>query len=226
MFGERSGAIMTAILYLYPGIERLARGAILQSGSPNSIPAFRASRNEPSWRTFVSKVESCASIANSTSTFPCLRNASTEEISAAAAQTVVLEDLAANLAWTPALDSSRGTNLDEGTILARQDSLTDQALKDTLFATSSSRSGSESTLNKALDQLLVQYPQNPVVGSPYGTGNELFGLPASFKRHASILGDLVFDAPGVCGLMRRRKLVSKSMGTSTHILKLTYRHLE
>ena len=110
----------------------------MQSGVANSIFAFKASRNEPFWQKCVGNVASCASLATSGSTLSCLRNAPTDEISAAVLQSVVLEDLAANLNWTPAIDGKlvpdvpsslfgkrrlanvpfiTGTNLDEGECL-------------------------------------------------------------------------------------------------------------
>ncbi|PBK58402.1 alpha/beta-hydrolase, partial [Armillaria solidipes] len=45
-----------------------------------------------------------------------------------------------------------------------------------------------------LDRLLGLYPDDPSLGSPYGTGNETFGLPVGWKRVASMTGDLTFDA--------------------------------
>ncbi|KAJ2920604.1 hypothetical protein H1R20_g16489, partial [Candolleomyces eurysporus] len=202
-----------------PEVKRWARGAIMQSGSPNTLPAFRASRNELTWQQFVGNIASCASTATSGHTFPCLRNATTKEITAGLLQSLAEENLASSPVWTPALDtrpgsvypdlSSRlyskgqfaripfiaGTNLDEGTFFASHESLSTQALKDNILAMSSPRSGSDDTLGTAVDQVLMLYPEDPSVGSPYGTGNELFELPPSYKRHASIFGDLVFDAP-------------------------------
>ncbi|KAJ2928553.1 hypothetical protein H1R20_g8547, partial [Candolleomyces eurysporus] len=236
IFGESAGAMMTGILYLNPEIERLARGA---SGSPNSAPAFPAHRNEPAWHNFVRNVPSCSSLAASAETLPCLRNATSEEIATAVLRSVVLRDLVSNLIWTPTLDpnsnsvysdlasrlyskgrSARipfiaGTNLDEGTYFASHDELSDQALKDNLATISSPRSGSPDQLGTAIDRALALYPDVPAVGSPYGTGDELFGFPRSYKRHASIRrsisyaialwwrltficalsGDLIFNAP-------------------------------
>ncbi|KAJ2920605.1 hypothetical protein H1R20_g16490, partial [Candolleomyces eurysporus] len=197
IFGESAGAVMTGLLYMQPELERWARGAIMESGSSNTAPAFRASRNELLWQHFVGSVASCASIATSGHTLACLRNATTEEVTAGLLNTTTLDS-----AWTPALDrrpgsvypdlSSHlyakehfaripfiaGTNLDEGTSFSSHTSLSDQ-----------------DALSAMLDQVLTLYPEDPSVGSPYGTGNELFGLPASYKRLSSIMGDLVFDAP-------------------------------
>ncbi|RXW15268.1 hypothetical protein EST38_g10579 [Candolleomyces aberdarensis] len=219
IFGESAGSIMSGILLLQPEVERWARGAIMQSGSPNSLPVFRASRNELAWQQFVGNVASCAYTATSGHTFPCLRNATTEEITTGLTRSVMEENLFSNFVWTPALDtrpgsvypdlSSRlyskgqfaripfiaGTNLDEGTFFASHESLSTQALKNNILAVTSPRSGSDDALGTAVDQVLTLYPEDPSVGSPYGTGDELFDLPPSYKRHASIFGDLVFDAP-------------------------------
>lgn len=44
----------------------------------------------------------------------------------------------------------------------------------------------EVQLDAAIAGLLVLYPQNPVQGSPYNTGNETFGLKSGYKRAASL----------------------------------------
>jgi hypothetical protein len=41
-------------------------------------------------------------------------------------------------------------------------------------------------LAAAAETLLQLYPDVPALGSPYGTGNETFGLSSQFKRYASI----------------------------------------
>jgi acetylcholinesterase len=45
-----------------------------------------------------------------------------------------------------------------------------------------------------MDELLTLYPQNVSQGSPYDTGTKNALTPES-KRIASIMGDLVFQAP-------------------------------
>ena len=45
-----------------------------------------------------------------------------------------------------------------------------------------------------MDDLLTLYPQNVTQGSPYDTSTQN-ALTPEFKRIASILGDLVFQAP-------------------------------
>ena len=45
-----------------------------------------------------------------------------------------------------------------------------------------------------IDRLLVLYPQDPALGSPFDTG-DLNELTPQFKRLAALQGDLVFQAP-------------------------------
>ena len=43
-------------------------------------------------------------------------------------------------------------------------------------------------------RLLELYPDVPALGSPYGTGNETFGLSSQYKRGSAIAGDASFQA--------------------------------
>jgi hypothetical protein len=72
--------------------------------------------------------------------------------------------------------------------------MTDQDIKDYLVGITSDHKDSRK-LEGIIDEALGLYPKDPKAGSPYGTGDELFGLPASYKRVASIIGDLAFDGP-------------------------------
>ncbi|KAJ2916227.1 hypothetical protein MD484_g4190, partial [Candolleomyces efflorescens] len=230
IFGESAGAMMTGALYLTPKIERLARGAILESGSSNGPSALSPAANELGWQSFVSKVPSCASVATSGKSFECLQKATTEEISAA-----VLGGSTEfpGVAWGPTLDTGRnslypdlasrlyakgrfaripfiaGTNRDEGTLFASQQPLTDADIK-AMVAGPNVTAGS--VLDSVANKVLELYPADPAVGSPYGTGDELFGLPASYKRHASLMGDTIFDAPRRMWSQAAAKFGVKSYG--------------
>ncbi|KAF6745462.1 triacylglycerol lipase 3 [Ephemerocybe angulata] len=214
--GESAGAIMTGVLFLNPHLGRLARAGILESGSPNGIAANPASRNEAAWKSFVEKVPSCASVAGTVDTFSCLKNATTDDIAAAIHQSI---SQSLSPVWAPTLDPGRGglipdypsrlyekgyfarlpfiagTNTDEGTLFSIQQPLTDELLKAILISEYSPAATSIAELTSVADTLLKLYPADPTVGSPYGTGDELFGLPASYKRVASVVGDVNFDAP-------------------------------
>lgn len=214
--GESAGAMMTGVLFLNPELGKLARAGILESGSSNGVVAFPASHNEAVWKSFVEAVPACASVAATGKTFACLKNASTEEVAAAALQSI---SESFSLIWAPTLDSGRGsvypdypsrlyekghfarlpfiagTNRDEGTLFSIQEPLTEEAIKDVLVAQYFPAATTDQELNKTVDALLKLYPADLAVGSPYGTGEELFGLPASYKRVASLMGDMTFDAP-------------------------------
>lgn len=45
-------------------------------------------------------------------------------------------------------------------------------------------------LDRAVDRLLQLYPDIPALGSPFGTGDETFHLPSSFKRISALGKDL------------------------------------
>lgn len=73
--------------------------------------------------------------------------------------------------------------------------MTEQEIKEYFLGVVSDSNSSQTAIRSVLDRVLNRYPADPKLGSPYGSGDELFGLPPSYKRVASILGDLVFDAP-------------------------------
>ncbi|KAJ3533644.1 hypothetical protein NMY22_g7253 [Coprinellus aureogranulatus] len=185
--GESAGSMMTSIQYLNPGRwEKLVRGAIMQSGVANSIFTFKASRNEPAWQKFIGNVPSCANLNTSGNAISCLRNASTDEVSLAVLQSVVLNDLAGHLEWTPAIDGAiipdvpsslfgrqrlakvpiiTGTNLDEGTLFTPQSEMSDQDIKDYLVGIISDGNSSP-TIEGLVDEILDLYPSDPQLGSP------------------------------------------------------------
>ncbi|KAF5310382.1 hypothetical protein D9611_012081 [Ephemerocybe angulata] len=215
--GLSAGAMMVGVLFLNPQLGKLARAGILESGSSNGVTAFPASRNEAVWQAFVEKVPSCARVASTGRTFECLKEASTEEVALAMSQ--IVPDSIISLKWAPTLDFGRGsvypdyasrlyeegrfarlpfiagTNRDEGTLFSIREPLTQDAIKDIIVTGYSPAATTEQELNRTVDKLLELYPEDPAVGSPYGTGEELFGLPASYKRVASLYGDLTFNAP-------------------------------
>ncbi|TFK25305.1 triacylglycerol lipase 3 [Coprinopsis marcescibilis] len=237
IFGASAGAMAIGMLYLHPEFERLVRGAIFESGSPNSSPSFSAAVRESGWQSFVSAVPSCSNISTSGNALPCLQSVSEAEISDAY-MTTFAEGLDPTvLFWIPMIDGRggflpdtpsklyqqgkfakvpfiAGTNLDEGTFLAnagRQPGMTEDILKIKLIETVSPPRD-EAQLNSTISRLLELYPDVPTLGSPYGTGDELFDLPSSYKRLSSIMGDLVFQAPRRQWMDAASKLNVKSYG--------------
>ncbi|KAF7291408.1 Carboxylic ester hydrolase [Mycena indigotica] len=215
VFGESAGAIMTALLFLNSPITRLARAAIFESGSPSTSALFTPERREISWQNFVGGVPSCAALTKSRSTFSCLRKASSNEILAGFNASIALAD--EEFPWDPVLDGPTGlipdlpsvlfkrghfaklpfmagTNLDEGTIFTPTNLLSPEELQaeiSSLFTPSAA----PAVLNSSIAKVLELYPDNPSLGSPFGTGNQTFGLSPQFKRAAAIIGDVDFLAP-------------------------------
>ena len=51
------------------------------------------------------------------------------------------------------------------------------------------------TLQNALATFLDLYPNDPARGSPFGTGNDTFGLGSEYKRVAEMAVDVAFNGP-------------------------------
>ena len=48
---------------------------------------------------------------------------------------------------------------------------------------------------QAMQKIFELYPDDPALGSPFGTGNKTFLSGKEYKRAAAIFGDVVFQAP-------------------------------
>ncbi|EAU89350.1 triacylglycerol lipase 3 [Coprinopsis cinerea okayama7 len=220
IFGESAGAMNIGTLLLNQDFEKLVRGAILESGSASSVSAVPAAERDSVWESFVGSVPSCVSVATSGKTFPCLQDATEDEILTSYLE-FVGTNFMAGLSWVPTLDLGpgslfpgvpselyregkfaripfiAGTNLDEGTLFAigfRSPNATEAELRASTLATVSP-SVDPGRAARIVDRILELYPDVPALGSPYGTGDELFGFPSIYKRASALQGDLVFDAP-------------------------------
>ncbi|KAJ7614131.1 esterase 1 [Roridomyces roridus] len=212
VFGESAGAIMTSILFLNSPIESLARAAIFESGAQASSALFPPQRREAAWQNFVASVPSCASLSQSSDTFACLQKANTTEIFQGLA--TAMADATEEFPWDPVIDGPggiipelpsvlfskgqfaklpfiSGTNLDEGTIFTDPTVNSTEAIAEFLIA-GASPSADPGKLNSSVARVLELYPDIAALGSPFGTGNETFGLSSQFKRAAAILGDQSF----------------------------------
>ncbi|KAK0447148.1 extracellular triacylglycerol lipase precursor [Armillaria borealis] len=215
IFGESAGAMLTNLVLLNASISDFAWAAVSMqpfhmnrhsgslvrslSGSASSPVIYNASTREINWEYFVAGTPGCESVAGTQDTFDCLQAANSSAIyqGFVEAYELAIEDMA----FYPALDGPSGailpdlptrlwakgqfatipfisgTNLDEVLTRDTRPSAFPPYLSDTI-----------------LDGLLELYPDDPSLGSPYGTGNETFGLPVGWKRVASMTGDLTFDA--------------------------------
>ena len=67
-------------------------------------------------------------------------------------------------------------------------------------------------LNQTISTILQLYPNGPSLGSPFGTGNETFGLSPIFKQEAAILGDLSMHATRRAWIMAASQAGVKTWG--------------
>ena len=63
-----------------------------------------------------------------------------------------------------------------------------------------------------IKELLELYPDNPSLGSPFGTGNNTFGAGAEYKRAAAIVDDVAFQAPRRAWIQAASKAGVKTFG--------------
>lgn len=53
---------------------------------------------------------------------------------------------------------------------------------------------SDSEHSWVVETILQLYPDDPALGSPFGTGNDTFGFSSQFKRASAVFGDLPFSS--------------------------------
>ena len=85
-----------------------------------------------------------------------------------------------------------GNNKDEGTIFTPTSIPDNPSLAAVGFSTLQPGGLSQNILQEVFGSV---YPNIPSQGSPFGTGNETFGLSPVFKQAAAIIGDAAFQAP-------------------------------
>lgn len=73
-----------------------------------------------------------------------------------------------------------------GTLFASRQERSDTDFKNMIIAQHSPPTTTQEELEDIADKILELYPDNPAAGSPYGTGDELFGMPRSYKREAAL----------------------------------------
>ncbi|KAI0787601.1 extracellular triacylglycerol lipase precursor [Fomes fomentarius] len=209
IFGQSAGAVSISDLFLNSKIENFVRGAIFESGSASTLPFFNASRRDPVWDTFVSKVPACASSASG-NTFACMQGVETSDILSSWQETAasfpqpflfvpvldgpdgIVPDLPSKLLAAgkfSKLPFIAGTNLDEGTFFTPEDIATEEDLKQLLLLDDQPFGQVSKELEQDMQTILQLYPDDPALGCPFGTGNETFGLSSQYKRASAIMGD-------------------------------------
>ncbi|KAL0059571.1 hypothetical protein AAF712_013661, partial [Marasmius tenuissimus] len=222
LFGESAGAISTAYQSMYKGgdIGGAFRGMIMQSGSPSSVNVPPA--DDPVQEKAYQFVVNATGCASSSDTFECLRSAPSDVLQKANQDVLQLPlewkgpdqgpvvlgpVLAPGDDFLPELPSVsihagryaklpfiNGDVKDEGTVFINQTTPeTEKNITDWLLFQEPGLYFGISN-ETAVAELLKFYPADPAAGSPYGTGSETFGVAAQYKRLASLVGDLIFEA--------------------------------
>jgi acetylcholinesterase len=209
IWGQSAGAVSVSLHMVTNGgnTEGLFHAAFMQSGSPP--PTGDITEGQPYYDFLVERTN----CSGSPDTLECLREAPYNELKAAMDSTPSFfsyQSLA--LAWQPRIDGTflvdspqklvqqgivariplvSGNCDDEGTLysLSQLNVTTDAELRAYLLEFLLS-----GLPDAQMDELLTLYPQNVSQGSPYDTGTKNALTPES-KRIASIMGDLVFQAP-------------------------------
>ncbi|KAJ7436834.1 extracellular triacylglycerol lipase precursor [Mycena latifolia] len=205
VFGESAGAGSIGILFLNSNLQKLARAAILQSGSASIMPVFDPSRRQTDRDNFV-RDAGCAESLVTGNSIACLQAISTSSAKSN-------EDYP----WGPVLDGPdglipalpsvmwekgqfaripfiTGSNLDEGTFFATPLMNSTAMVRSHLISNLTTSTMPRQKLEAAVGKLLALYPDVPALGSPFNTGNATFGLSSQYKRYAAIAGDLIIQS--------------------------------
>ncbi|KAL0569300.1 hypothetical protein V5O48_012664 [Marasmius crinis-equi] len=217
IFGESAGAKDISLLLYNDQINDLASGAILESDAGMAL--MDPPLTSDIWSGFVSAVAPCSHLSSTTNTLDCLRseNVSSGDLVRAYEIANITFGGSLSFAWAPILDGDGGlvpgytsqsvikanfpvivgSNLDEGTLIVSQDptnTSSDDNIRVLIRSIFHPPSGREEDFQHIMDRVLKAYPNVPALGSPFGTGNETFGLSPDYKRAAAVLGDALSQA--------------------------------
>ncbi|KXN91360.1 Lipase 2 [Leucoagaricus sp. SymC.cos] len=195
VFGESAGTIMNSILFLNSGLEELARGAILGSGSqatsvnlgPHAVKA-----------TGTILLQGLLLVAH------CRLRAAISKAPEEFGFNQTIEGPGGLYPGTPSrlfsqghfarLSFIAGTNLDEGTLFIPPDINSEDQIRKFIVANFSPQIVQPAQLDDAATKLLQPYPDVPALGSLFNAGNDTFGLSSQFKRASAMQGDLEFQS--------------------------------
>ncbi|KAF8987035.1 Alpha/Beta hydrolase protein [Cyathus striatus] len=209
IWGESAGAISVGVhLILNDGhTEGLYRAAVMESGSPAQMRSIL--NQQPVYDQLVSDT----GCGGSNDTLTCLREVPYDTLLAAVNESPGLFSFQSlNLAYQPSIDGNfitrnpvssvkkglyarvpiiSGDTDDEGTLfsLSNLNITTDTELRN--YISSVYLPG---ITDAQLDQILIAYPANDTLGSPFDTGSAN-ALGPQFKRLAAFQGDFEFQAP-------------------------------
>ncbi|PRP83487.1 carboxylesterase family protein [Planoprotostelium fungivorum] len=208
LMGESAGAISIGLHVTAYGNKKdtgLFRSAIMESGGPTSLSVPPFKRTQSAY-DFMINATDCF---GKNDPFKCLQFSPFEKFIEAVRSTVNFWGQRSDSLYSPVVDKdfipSRpstliksglyshvplliGENLDEGTLFVNRSVnafQTDQQISSILKI----YGGSLTSVQRK--RWLQLYPNDPAVGSPYGTGNRTY-YSEEYKRASSIFGDLVF----------------------------------
>ncbi|KAL7271295.1 hypothetical protein RUND412_005962 [Rhizina undulata] len=202
IWGESAGAYSVGLhLIAYGGQDqKLFRAAIMESGNAVGPPW-----NDTRWyQPLYDRLATNTSCYNATDTLDCLRAVPYDTIYAAlnaiSYEWFAVIDGNFMQSWpVAALKAGKlvdvpillGSNTDEGVSFGATGVNTDE---EALAQLISSKRWVVTPYQAS--EILARYPNDPTVGSPYGTGTETFSkFGAQYKRYSSIAGDLTMAAP-------------------------------
>ncbi|KAG8745211.1 hypothetical protein FRC10_008523 [Ceratobasidium sp. 414] len=222
IFGVSAGAMSVGYQSLYKGgnIGGAFRGMILESGSPSTLHILEP--NDPVREETLKFIANATGCADAPSPYECVRSAPSDVLARlnddvikvdpyyhapGQAPTVFVPTRAPNDDFFTDIPSKlmhsgkfakvpfiNGDQLDEGPIFLNGTSLnTEQDIINWMTARFPGLYFNLSNVT-AIRELLKYYPTDPAAGSPYGTGNDTFGQGAQYKRAASVLADMTFEA--------------------------------
>ncbi|KAJ7463191.1 extracellular triacylglycerol lipase precursor [Mycena latifolia] len=215
VFGESAGAASIGILFLNSNLEKLARAAILESGSASITPVFYPSRRQVDWDNFV-RDAGCAESLSMGNSIGCLQSADTSALLQAISTSSAKSN--ESYPWGPVVDGPdglipdlpsvmwekgkfaripfmTGSNLDEGTFFTTPLMNSTARARAYLISNYTTPAVPFQKLEATVGKILELYPDVPALGSPFNTGNKTFGLSSQYKRYAALLGDIMIQSP-------------------------------
>lgn len=168
------------------------------------VPVYNPDKHDASWQEFVSAIPACASTSGTKNTLDCLRSITS---SAPFEQALITTQVGfANISFQPVIDGPGGliadrpsqlipagnlptligSNLDEGTIIVSQFTDSVAEIQEAIAALAAPLIVTPKRSEAIMTSILNLYPDIPALGSPFGTGNNTFGLNSQYKRISAI----------------------------------------
>ncbi|KAH8824530.1 extracellular triacylglycerol lipase precursor [Flagelloscypha sp. PMI_526] len=203
--GQSAGAYSVDTHLHGSQLKSLARGAIVES--TYGQPIYTPKDGNTWWADFVRAVPECAAVADSTDTFTCMKQANSTSLlnavySGRRFQPVMdgpgglIPDFPSQVPYTSAMPLIVGSNKDEGTLFVpvAEVNSSEQIREWILDGSTPAGPRGEAAMKSAVNHMFELYPNDPALGSPFGTGNETFGYDKATKQYAAIRGDSLFTS--------------------------------